>query len=125
MAETDEAVREIRTAVSRQTRGNELVGEAARTMREVALATCARTREQITRIARIGESFEGIRDAAESVETSLQQQSSSTEEIAGFLEKVGSRCSENTRSAELASEASRGLRALAQSLREHMARFRV
>jgi methyl-accepting chemotaxis protein len=125
MAETDEAVREIRTAVSRQTRGNELVGEAARTMREVALATCARTREQITRIARIGESFEGIRDAAESVETSLQQQSSSTEEIAGFLEKVGSRCSENTRSAELASEASRGLRALAQSLREHISRFRV
>ena len=46
-------------------------------------------------------------------------------EIAGFLEKVGSRCSENTRSAELASEASRGLRSLAQGLREHIARFRV
>ena len=84
-----------------------------------------RTHEDRTRIARIGESFEGIRDAAESVETSLQQQSSSTEEIAGFLEKVGSRCSENTRSAELASEASRGLRSLAQGLREHIARFRV
>ena len=45
--------------------------------------------------------------------------------VAGFLEKVGSRCSENTRSAELASEASRGLRSLAQGLREHIARFRV
>jgi methyl-accepting chemotaxis protein len=125
MADTDGAVREIRDAVARQSQGNELVSAAARTAREVALATCARTREQIARISRIGASLEGIRDAAESVESALQQQSTSTEEIAGFLEKTGSRCAENTRSAELASDASRGLRALAQSLREHVSRFRL
>ena len=94
-------------------------------MREVALATLASTRDQIARIDHIGRSFDAIRDAAESVETALQQQSASTEDVAGFLEKVGSRCAENTRSAELASEASRGLRALAESLREHVLRFRV
>jgi methyl-accepting chemotaxis protein len=125
MSHTDDAVREIRDAVARQSQGNQLVSAAARTMREVALATLASTREQIGRIAHIGKSFEDIRDAAESVETSLQQQSSSTEEVAGFLEKVGARSAENTRSAELASEASRGLRALAQTLREHVLRFRV
>jgi methyl-accepting chemotaxis protein len=125
MGRTDEAVREIRIAVSHQTQGNQLVSEAAHTMREVALASCESSRAQIARIASIGESFEGIRNAAESVEQALQQQSASTEEVALFLEKVGARSAENTRSAELASEASRGLRSLAESLREHVLRFRV
>jgi methyl-accepting chemotaxis protein len=125
MAATDEAVREIRNAVTSQTQGNELVSEAARVMREVALATLASAEQQVAQIERIGDHFDGIHEAAQSVENSLTEQSREAEEVAGFLEKVGSRCAENTRSAELASSASVGLRALAQSLRQHVQRFRV
>ena len=125
MARTDDSVRAIRDAVSSQTQGNELVREAAQVMRDVALATCASAEQQVAQIALIAGRFEGIRDAAQSVENALTEQSREAEEVAGFLEKVGSRCAENTRSAELASEASVGLRALAQSLRQHVQRFRV
>ena len=123
MERTDAAVLEIRAAVSEQGQGNERARQAATIMQEVAARICASTTDQIAAIERIGASFEGIRAASEAVETALSDQSRSTEEVAQALDKIGSRCSENTRSAELTSAASDELRALAETLRRHVQRF--
>jgi methyl-accepting chemotaxis protein len=123
MGRTEAAVSEIHAAVGDQGCGTERAREAAAIMHEVAARICASTADQIAAIERIGASFEGIRAASEAVETALSEQSRSTEEVAHALDKIGSRCSENTRSAELTSAASDELRALAETLRRHVQRF--
>jgi methyl-accepting chemotaxis protein len=123
MGRTDSAVGEIHAAVADQGRGNERAREAASIMHEVAAGICASTSDQIAAIERIGASFEAIRAASEAVETALSEQSRSTEEVAHALDKIGSRCAENTRSAELTSAASDELRGLAEALRRHVQRF--
>lgn len=116
-------VETIQVASAEQERGNELVLEATQTMRDVAQQLHLTTAEQSAGLTRIRESVNGVQTQMESIDTSLQGQSKSTNQVVGFLEEVSSRSVANERAARLMGESTEELSGQAQRLRTGMGRF--
>jgi methyl-accepting chemotaxis protein len=124
MDRVTDGVDAIRRAASEQESGNQVVFRSTQSMGEVARQLHTTTEEQARGSARIRENIEGVRDAVEAIDSSLQSQSASCAEVAGFLEEVSSRSMANDTSARLMTESTQTLTAQAQNLRDSVDKFR-
>jgi methyl-accepting chemotaxis protein len=94
-------------------------------MREVAHQVRGTTEEQARGSGRIRESVDGVRDAVEQINGSLQEQSAACRSVVEFLEEVSSRTQSNDVSAKRMDEVTKGLLSEAERLREDVHRFLI
>jgi methyl-accepting chemotaxis protein len=123
MEKVNVGVEAIHRATEEQDRGNEIVFRSTVAMREVAQQLSATTEEQSRGGARIRQSIDGVRDAVESINTALQTQSSSCQEVVGFLEEVSAGSQANDVSSEQLAQATQALLAQAETLRQDVLDF--
>jgi methyl-accepting chemotaxis protein len=123
MEKVNAGVDAIHAAAGEQDKGNEIVYRSTIAMREVSQQLRATTEEQARGGARIRESIDGVRDAAESINDALNTQSASCQEVVGFLEEVSAGNQANDVSSSRLEEASRSLMQQAESLREGVKKF--
>lgn len=83
------------------------------------------TDEQARGFGRIRENVEGVRDAAEQINGSLQEQSSACAQVAEFLEQVYERTRSNEEAAQKMGVSMSDLARQAQALREDVAKFQT
>ena len=83
------------------------------------------TEEQSRGFGRIRESVEGVREAVEQINGSLQDQSSSCHQVADFLGQVAERTRNNEEAVGRLGESIRGLVMEAEALREDVKKFHV
>jgi methyl-accepting chemotaxis protein len=91
----------------------------------VAAQVRGTTEEQARGSGRIRESVEGVREAVERINQSLQEQSAACRSAVEFLEAVWRRTQSNEQSAGRLDAVARGLVAQAEGLRQHVERFRI
>jgi methyl-accepting chemotaxis protein len=123
MEKVNVGVEAIHRATGEQDRGNDIVFRSTVAMREVAQQLRATTEEQSRGGARIRQSIDGVRDAVEAINTALQSQSSSCQEVVGFLEEVSAGSQANDVSSHRLSEATQVLLTQAESLRQDVQNF--
>jgi methyl-accepting chemotaxis protein len=88
MERVNGGVEAIHRATNEQDRANDVVSRSTVAMREVSIQLRSTTEEQSRGGMRIRESIDGVRDAVESINSALQAQSSSCQDVVGFLEEV-------------------------------------
>jgi methyl-accepting chemotaxis protein len=115
----------IRTATSEQDRGNEVVFRSSMAMREVSKQLRGTTEEQARGGARIRESVDGVRAAAEAINRALQIQSESNAELVRFLESVAQGTAANAESSRRFEQVIRELSGQAEGLRQDVQRFQI
>ena len=113
----------IERATGEQDLGNETVSRSMIAMREVAQQMHATTAEQARGGARIRDSIDGVRTAAEVINGALQAQSAACREVAGFLEEVSASSRANDESSSRLGDATRALSRQAELLRDDVRRF--
>ena len=94
-------------------------------MRDVAQQLRSTTEEQARGSARIRQNIDGVRDAVETIDASLQLQLSSCQEVQNFVEEVSSRSRANDQSAERMLETTRALLSQAEELRRYVSEFEL
>jgi methyl-accepting chemotaxis protein len=95
------------------------------TIRDVSQQVSRTTEEQARGAARIRDSVERVRDAVERIHVSLRQQSDACRHAVSFLEQIHQRTLSNEEATRRMSEATLGLKAQAEALRQDVRRFRV
>lgn len=125
MERVSRGVAGIRGAGQEQERGNEVVMRSTTAVRDVAQQVSRTTEEQARGASRIRDSMESVRDAVDRMHASLRQQSAACSEVAAGLEQIYERTRSNEDAAQRVSEATQGLRAQAEALRQDVRRFRT
>ncbi len=123
MERVNSGVEAIHRATNEQGRANDVVSRSTVAMREVSLQLRATTEEQSRGGMRIRESIDGVRDAVESINAALQAQSTSCQDVVGFLEEVSAGSQANDVSSERLSGATQVLIEQGQALREGVRKF--
>jgi len=118
-------VAEIRSAGREQDRANQVVLRGAGSMREVAGHVHRTTAEQSRGAVQIRDSMERVRDAVERIHGSLRQQTDACRLAVSFLEQIHERTRSNEEATRRMSEATLGLKAQAEALRQDVRRFRI
>jgi methyl-accepting chemotaxis protein len=118
-------VAEIREAGREQDRANQVVLRGASTMRDAAQQVHRTTTEQSRGATQIRDSMERVRDAVERIHGSLRQQTEACRRAVSFLEQIHERTRSNEDATRRMSEATLGLQAQAEALRQDVRRFRI
>jgi methyl-accepting chemotaxis protein len=120
-----ERVEQIRGSMREQSRGNEVVMRGSHVMRDVAQQTQRTTEEQAHGALRIRDSIESVREAADRIHASLQQQNESCKSAALSLNEIFERTRTNDEATDALREAARALQEHARALREDVRKFRL
>jgi methyl-accepting chemotaxis protein len=123
MEQVKAGIEGIRSAAEEQAHGNEVIHRSSVAMRDVGQQLRSTTEEQTRGSERIRQSIDGVREAAEAITAVLRLQSSSCQDVQGFLEEVSSRSRANGESAGSMLDATRALLAQAEDLREDVREF--
>jgi methyl-accepting chemotaxis protein len=94
-------------------------------MREVAQQVRGTTEEQARGSGRIRESVEGVREAVESINRALQEQSAACRSAVEFLEAVYARTRSNEDSSRRLDAVAKSLLHQAEALRQDVQRFEI
>jgi methyl-accepting chemotaxis protein len=120
-----EGVEEIQAATVAQNRGNDVVHEGIRTMRDISRKVRGSTGEQARGAKRIRDAMQGVRDAVDHIDSALQEQLLACGSALEFLEAVRHRTGANEESTRAMEDATAALRAQAQELRDEVRRFQI
>jgi methyl-accepting chemotaxis protein len=125
MERVRDGVERIRSAGREQDRGHEVVMTGTVAMREVAGQVHRTTEEQAQGARRIRDGVEQVREAVAVIHQALTEQRAACGGAAGDLRRVAERTESHQESARRMAEATRDLRAQAESLRDDVRRFRT
>jgi len=120
-----EGVEKISGASGEQHRGNEVIHRSALAMRDVSHQVRRTTEEQSSGFNRIRERAEGVRDAVEAIDASLQEQTAACSQAADFLEQVFQGTRSNEQAVRSMADPMRDLLSQAEALRLDVAKFQI
>jgi methyl-accepting chemotaxis protein len=122
MEKVRDSADEISSASVEQDASNEVIYRSALTMREVAQQVRATTEEQSHGFGRIRESVEGVRSTVEHITGSLHEQAGACTEVSTFLQQVCEGTRANDEAFERLGGAMKELLVRAETLREDVER---
>jgi methyl-accepting chemotaxis protein len=94
-------------------------------MRDVAHQTQRTAEEQASGSARIRDGMEVVCDVVDRIHAALREQSEACRAAVSFLEQIHERTRSNEEATRRMSEATLGLKAQAEALRQDVRRFRI